>query len=366
MRVPTLLLAALVTGQGSPGTSADLPDALDTPAILAERAASAALLDLTLGPDGPVAVGERGVIIGLQGEVWRQQEAPVSATLTAVAFGADGTALAVGHDGVILRQPPKGAWEKVTDGRALFESVIETAQARHDAAASALAGATDETRSDLEFELDDQLFRLETAQQSLAYGPSWPLLDVVFSDDTTAWAVGAYGILFRSDDAGRTWSLASDRLDNFEDLHLNAILQTRAGSLLIAGEGGMIFRSNDRGTSFERWDTDQGLSLFGLAETEAMIVAYGFGNSVQISTDDGATWRAERLSDNMVLIGSALLSADRIGLVGGSGLMVEIGPGAPSAPTRPTGMRDFLSGAISHQGRLIFAGESGIQQAEAD
>ncbi|MEM7507815.1 MAG: YCF48-related protein [Pseudomonadota bacterium] len=347
--------------------AADVPDLLDTPALSAPRAGEAALLDLTRTGDTLVAVGERGVVLTrAAGDAdWVQSPTPVSVTLAAVAFNADRIGLAVGHDGVILRSTDGGkSWARITDGRALFPVVIEAAKARHAAAEVALATATEETREDLEFELDDQLFRLETAEQSMAFGPSWPLLDVLFTDATTAWAVGAYGMLFLSTDAGESWDLVSDRVDNFEDLHLNALLQTRAGSLLIAGEGGMLFRSTDQGASFERWDTDDALSLFGLAENGDTLVAYGFGDSYQISADDGASWQSQGLPDNLLLIGDVVLGPGRIGLLGGSGLMVEVGADGAEPGTRPTDSRDFLSGGLRlEDGQIVLVGEAGLAGA---
>lgn len=349
---------------GAAAMAADVPDLLDTPALTAPRSGEAALMDLTRVGDRLVAVGERGVVLTRQAEggVWAQSPTPVGVTLTAVTFNTDQTGLAVGHDGVILRSTDNGqTWAKITDGRSLFPVVIAAAKARHARAEAALADATEETREDLEFELDDQLFRLETAEQSMAFGPSWPLLDVLFTDATTAWAVGAYGMLFLSNDAGESWDLVSERVDNFEDLHLNALLRTRAGSLLIAGEGGMIFRSSDDGASFDRWDTDDALSLFGLAEDGGTLVAYGFGDSYQISTDDGASWQSQGLPDNLLLIGDVALGSGRIGLLGGSGLMIEVGEQGAEPGTRPTETRDFLSAGIRlEDGQLVLVGEAGL------
>lgn len=360
LRFAALCLTAIF----SPAAADELPDLLDTPALIAPRAETAALLDLGPGGDGLLAVGERGIILQRRADDWVQSPSPVGVTLTAVAENGEGTAIAVGHDGVILRSTDSGAtWAKVTDGRALFPGLIETARSRHAEAEAALEEATEDTREDLEFELEDQLFRLETAEQSMAFGPSWPFLDVVFSDARTAWVSGAYGMLFRSSDGGASWASVSDRVENFEDLHLNALLVTEDGALLIAGEGGMIFRSADGGESFERWDTDDALSLFGLAESGGIVVAYGFGNSYQLSTDDGESWENIRLPANFLMIGDVELGEGRIGILGGSGLMVEVTEAGPGAPTRPTGERSFLSGGAKTQNGLIFTGEDGLAQA---
>ncbi|MEM7238495.1 MAG: hypothetical protein AAF501_11815 [Pseudomonadota bacterium] len=342
-------------------------DQLDLPALAAPNAAAAALYDLTETGGRLVAVGERGVILvrDVGSDAWVQQSVPLSATLVAVDFDADGRGIAVGHDGVILRSPDNGAtWIKVTDGRTLFQELVAAAQTRFEDAErlldAAKAAGTDDVE-DLEFALDEESFRLETAQQSLEYGPSWPLMDVTFSTPDTAWAVGAYGMLFLSEDAGQSWTLASDRIDNFDDLHLNAILETSSGALLIAGEAGMIFRSDDDGVSFERFDSYDGLSLFGLLETNGFIAAYGFGDTLQISSDDGVTWESVGLDDNYLLIGDVGLEDGRVGLVGGTGSMITLGPDGPVGTSRPTGTRDFLSGAARlASGEIIFVGETGV------
>ncbi|MEL6477645.1 MAG: hypothetical protein AAFR17_09980, partial [Pseudomonadota bacterium] len=140
-------------------------------------------------------------------------------------------------------------------------------------------------------------------------------------------------------------------------------LLTGQGSLLIAGEGGMIFRSTDGGESFERWDTDDALSLFGLAEAGGRVFAYGFGDSFQISEDDGASWSSIRLPDNFLLIADIALPGEGLGLIGGSGLLIPVGPDGAGTPQRPTGGRAFLSGAVPGPDGLIFASESGLLQA---
>ncbi|MEM0943865.1 MAG: photosystem I reaction center subunit IV, partial [Pseudomonadota bacterium] len=166
-------LGALVLG-ASLAQASDMPDLLETPALEANQATSAALIDLASSREGLVAVGERGVILRLIEGAWVQSPAPVGTTLTAVAFNGEGVGLAVGHDGTVLRSADAGAtWQKVTDGRALFPVVIAAAQARADAAQEALDNAGEEADlEELEFALEDELFRLETAEQSLEYGPS--------------------------------------------------------------------------------------------------------------------------------------------------------------------------------------------------
>ncbi|MEM7176727.1 MAG: YCF48-related protein [Pseudomonadota bacterium] len=350
-----------------PGLANGAADLLDQPALDAPDATQAGLFDLTRTSGRLVAVGEHGVIITRDSPAdrWQQRAVPISTTLTAVAFNDRGVGLAVGHDGVILRSTDNGdTWARVIDGRELFLPVIAVAKARLSLAERALSDAEAASESDLgdyKYLVDDEAFRLETAEQSLEYGPAWPLLDVAFAIDGSAWAVGAYGMVFRSPDGGETWELVSDRFDNTEDFHLNAILEARSGTLIVAGEAGLLFRSSNGGESFTRFDSYDGLSLFGLAQTDAFLIAYGFGDSAQVSVDDGETWEPLQLGEDYLLVGDMDLGDGRIGLLGSSGALVSIGLGNPVDVARPTGTRFFLSGGVSQSsGDAVFTSEAGI------
>ncbi|MBY8975038.1 hypothetical protein KHP62_04410 [Rhodobacteraceae bacterium NNCM2] len=342
-------------------------DQLDLPALMAGQAARASLFDLVEVEGRLVAVGEQGIILTRDAGAgdWQQRQVPVSTTLVAADFNEQGIGLVVGHDGVILRSTDNGAsWARVADGRSLFRGVINAAKTRLASAEAELAAARAEGErdtEDLEFIVDEEGFRLETAEQSLEYGPSWPLLDVAFTTDETAWIVGAYGMLFTSADAGENWQLVSDRIDNVEDLHLNALLKTSQGALLIAGEAGLLFRSADGGESFERFDSYDGLSLFGLAEADGFITAYGFGDTVQVSVDDGRNWDSVPLDGDFLLVGDVALADGQVGLLGGSGTMLTLAADGVVASERPTGHRAFLSGGIvMDDGARIFTSEAGI------
>ncbi|MCT6967273.1 WD40/YVTN/BNR-like repeat-containing protein, partial [Salmonella enterica] len=54
-----------------------------------------------------------------------------------------------------------------------------------------------------------------------------PLLDVWFNDANHGLAVGAYGALIETTDGGKTWEDVSERLDNEDQFHLNAIAEIK-------------------------------------------------------------------------------------------------------------------------------------------
>jgi photosystem II stability/assembly factor-like uncharacterized protein len=65
-------------------------------------------------------------------------------------------------------------------------------------------------------------------------------------------AVGAYGALLETTDGGKHWQDVSERLDNPDQLHLNAIAAVKDAGLFIVGEQGSMFRSSDNGQTWEK------------------------------------------------------------------------------------------------------------------
>lgn len=378
-------MICLLTASAPPASAQNAPtDRLDTPALLVDRPQTGLIVDIARvnaaatgrAVDRLAAVGDRGRILISDdaAETWRQTTSPVSVELTAIAFNDAGVGVAVGHDGVILRSPDAGeTWRVVADGRALFPRAVDAAKKRVTAAEAALEVAEEDARGDAEFALEDEQFRLETAEASISFGPAWPFLDVYWSDAATVWAIGAYGLAFLSETGGEEWRLVADRFDNFEDFHFYSMLKTRAGALLAVGEAGVIFRSGDKGRNWERFDTDDGVSLFGVAEIGApetpIIIAYGFGDSYQVSTDDGETWEGRDLGATSILVGHVASAADapqadRLRALGASGQMVELGADGVGRRSQPTEDRSFLSVGVelsaTAPARLVLGSEAGL------
>lgn len=390
-----LMAAALLSAAAALGVAAHSPwaregaapiDRLDEPALAVPAPEQGLVVDIAaLSPgqgagapaaDRLVAVGERGRVLFSDdsGASWRQAASPVAVELTAVAFSESGVGVAAGHDGAILRSSDAGeTWSRVADGRALFERVVAAAQERVAASEAALAQADEDSREDAEFALDDENYRLQTAETSNAYGPSWPFLDVVWSGPKTVWAIGAYGLAFRSTSDGESWENVGALFENPDDFHLYSMTLTSGGALLAVGEAGMIFRSGDQGATWERYDTDDGASLFGVAEIGApgarVLIAYGFGDSYQISQDDGLSWERRDLDGTSILIGHVSGGAqESLRTLGASGRMIELSLDGVVAQTQPLGDRSFLSVGVdlseADGGRLLLATETGLRFAK--
>jgi photosystem II stability/assembly factor-like uncharacterized protein len=277
-----------------------LSDLLDLPAMMAPKAAKALTLGVAARAGTVLMVGERGIVlqrntvsatpaqgvVDAEGVAWKQARVPVSVNLTSVCFASDKVVFAVGHDGVVLKSMDAGAnWVRVFDGNQANAQVVALAQKR-----------LSEVQTQEGEQLDNAQFALEDAQAGAKFGPSRPLLDVWFKDEKNGWVVGSYGQVFETHDGGAQWTLIADRLDNPDARHYNGVYSNAQGQLLIAGEAGRVYLSNDFGTTWQRMDTGYTGHLYGArvvrtASGQSVLYAYGFGGSVYRKKADSPEWQ---------------------------------------------------------------------------
>jgi photosystem II stability/assembly factor-like uncharacterized protein len=240
----------------------------------AQRAASVlsatqrpALLDVTRAGDRLVAVGERGAILLSTdlGKSWHQSPSPVSVTLTAVRFATPLKGWAVGHSGVVLHSRDGGAsWVRQFDGLQAAQAVLRAAQADSGEGAEK---------------------RLSVARQFAADGADKPLLGLAFENERKGVVVGAYGLIFGTEDGGATWTPWVDRVPNPKGLHLYAV-QRIGSDLFLAGEQGLFLRSRDDGHSFAVIESPYRGSYFTLAASspDQLLLAGLRGNAYRFDT----------------------------------------------------------------------------------
>jgi photosystem II stability/assembly factor-like uncharacterized protein len=267
MRLWTLLAAAIASaGSGLAQAQAPVGEALQRPAVSVKAPQRAVLLAAAQAGSRIVAVGERGIVAlsDDRGATWRQAASPVSVTFTMVRFVNEKHGVAVGHAGTVMTTDDAGTtWRLRLDGRRL----TALAQA---------AAATPEAQRD--------------AERLIADGPDKPFLDVLQWDAKRMLAVGAYGLAFYSADGGATWTPWMDRLPNPKALHW--YVARRAGnSLLLAGEQGLLARSDDGGKTFQTMSTPYKGSWFaGELRADGQTVLAGLRGNVWRSTDGGFQW----------------------------------------------------------------------------
>lgn len=324
-RGPTLSLCAALIA--SLTLTASLPLRAAEPAsmsaIESPRAVHGLLIDVAQAGDRRVAVGERGHILYSDddGATWLQAKVPTRQLLTAVYFSDDRHGWAVGHDAQIL--------------------------------ASEDGGAT--------WTLQFQDLKREA-----------PLLDVWFKDAQVGYAVGAYGTLLETTDGGHDWEDVSDRLDNEDQYHLNAIAAVKDAGLFVVGEMGSMFRSADGGASWEKLEGPYQGSLFGVTGTArpGTLIAYGLRGNLYRSTDFGSNWTRVPLATaaggvlEAGLSGGTLLPDGTLVVVGhGGSVLVSHDDGASFKVVSRPDRLSLSAVAADAKGNLILVGQGGVRVA---
>lgn len=299
------------------------------PALEFARPGEMALLDIAYCEGRLLAVGERGLVAYSDdaGGSWTQAAVPVSQLLTSVACADGGHAYAAGHAGVLLASRDRGAtWTQQFDGNEANRQWLAYQRARLERLEEQLAAAQDDEREDLEYAIEDVGFNIEDAQAALEAGPADPFLDVWFRDADLGYAVGAYGMLYRTENGGASWELAVEHIDNPDRFHYYALVADGAGNLFLSGEAGLLYRSTDDGWHWERLDPGYDGSLFGLLVAgDGALLAFGLRGNVLLSEDAGETWQSVPVADDprQGLYGGVRLVDGTLVLVGAGGVVLH-------------------------------------------
>jgi photosystem II stability/assembly factor-like uncharacterized protein len=338
-RAALALAAALLAGNAAAQEEAapQAPTPLPGPraALMAPKAMQARMLDITTAGSQAVAVGEQGVILrSIDGKKWTQSPSPVNAMLTRVRFTDDKHGWVLGYSGSIMQTEDGGATWKL----------------RH-------------------FD----------AEQHAIY-------DILFLDAQHGLAVGGFGNVLETRDGGVTWTATAPALAD-QRLHLNAILKLSDGSILIAGEHGLLARSTDEGASWKALNSPYIGSFFGaMAQGDKGALVYGMRGNVfetsnlaacpsedvakwdpdkQVTVEDPAKiaalgWKKIENPSHESLFGTMQLKSSRIFFgINGTVLQQQNNEGALAPVTTPA--VETLVHAVAFNNRVIAVGRQGIQ-----
>lgn len=349
-QLTTLLVLTIVCAVSAAKLPAD--DPLIRPAHLTSHGVSAMLMAVTRAGPGNrlVAVGERGIILTSDdnGIHWKQARVPVSVLLTGVRFASATKGWAVGHSGVVLRTEDGGAtWSKQLDGIAAARIVMQEARKK-----SASDPAAQRQLADAERLVND--------------GADKPFFDLYVENDNVALIVGAYGLMFRTEDGGKTWKSWQDHIANTKGAHLYAI-QSAGDTLYLAGEQGSFFVSTDKGSSFSEIKTPYVGSYFGVAVTsEESIVLFGLRGNSYWSEDGGKTWQASQVAVHASLNGATVLKSGVVVMVSQAGNLLRSTDGGHSFTPMPVpNPAPFVGLTEASDGSLILVGARGITRVPA-
>jgi photosystem II stability/assembly factor-like uncharacterized protein len=342
--VAACIALALVTSGAFAGTFKDPLEVTAQPSPLAGKSL---LQAVTRAGDALVAVGQRGHILVSKdgGKTWQQAMVPVSSDLNSVFFVDARKGWAVGHDGVILATGDGGAtWKLQLDGRRANQAIVDDLSRKPET----------ETIKAL----------LGEARRNVEQGADKPFLDVWFADEKTGYVVGAYNLVFRTDDGGTTWTPWFDRTDNPKLLNLYAI-RPAAGSLFIAGESGLVLKLDTVAQRFRAVDAGYSGTLFGVTGDPANVIVYGLRGNAFRSEDGGKTWKKADTSLPASIVASASAN-DAIVLADIGGRMSRTSDGGRTwEPLRAPAAMMVAGIADAGNGQFALVGSRGVVIAPA-
>lgn len=353
-RNAVVAVAALCCTLGAAMAQPSFRDPLVVPAAMSRLAAASPLMAVAHAGTRLVAVGERGHVMTSDdaGRTWNQSKVPVSSDLVGVYFATARKGWAVGHDGVVLHTNDGGAsWTLQLDG------------AR--AAGIALAYYEKQAQGD-----NPQAAKsLEEARRLVKEGADKPFLDVYFQNDQTGYIVGAFNLIFKTEDGGKTWAPWIDRTENEEGLHLRAI-RGYGDEVFIAGERGLLLKLDAKAQRFVAFgDKPYNGSYFGLLATPRTLIVAGLRGNAFRSMDAGVTWHKIETGLVSSITGVIELAPDRMVLVSQGGhVLLSQDAGATFTPVGIGVPTPFYAAARAGSDRVALVGARGarVEQLRAD
>lgn len=314
------------------------PTMVAQPAEIMPKAVKSQLLGITMAGTRLVVVGNRGHILTSddKGDSWTQQNVPARQMLISVDFADSKNGWAVGHDSIILH---------TTDGGESWEI---------------------------------QNFDPETGQ---------PLYGVLALSATDAWAVGSFGKFLRTTDGGETWEQQEINITE-PGVHLISMTQLPSGTLVVAGEAGMLAHSVDNGDTWRLGQTAYAGSYFGvLPMGENGVMLYGLRGTARSVADVSTledmdpwdldafsiqqNWTDEELAaigyknvtapGETAIFGGTITYDGNYIMVGQNGMMFKGTPGKSELVSVPSSANNSLNSIIALDDRLVAVGLSGVK-----
>lgn len=347
-----VLLASLAVSLAVPFPrplfAGEFVDVLDTPALPSTLASRGMLTGMTHAGARLIAVGQRGHILYSDdnGQDWQQAQVPVSSHLVAVHFPTTQQGWAVGHDGVVLHSADAGqTWSRQLDGRQIGPLMRAYYQEQ-------LARQPDNP---------DLQARFADAQRMTEEGADKPFLDVWFENEQVGYIVGAFNLIFRTQDGGIHWTPWLDRTDNPTALNLYAIRPT-GDDLFIAGEQGLVLKLDPVQGRFISTPTPYNGSFFGITGKPGVALVFGLRGNVYRSTDSGVNWSKIDIGLPLSITTSSVTTDGRIVLVSQAGhVLVSSDEGASFHLQPNTALAPVAAAQVTSGGSLVLAGTRGLR-----
>ncbi len=329
--IMVLALVLGIAGASRAATSCDGPQYPPRQKVL--------LTDIAKTAEGYVAVGDDGHvnILNQGGKFLCAPKMPVKLLLTAVSFPTPEKGWVVGYDGVVLNSE---------DGGITWQTQVPP--------------APDNTDTE-------------------------PFFTVKFLDEKRGLAAGAYGTLSITRDGGLTWvhSTIPSPAGEPENRHIYSLVPIGGGSIMAVGESGepgdnqevsqpgLLYRSNDAGASWSAMNSPyKGNLLGGLSLGGGRIMIFGLRGHVFASNDDGGSWRQVATETTASIFGALQDSPDTVFLFGSEGTMLRYRWGEATAEALATGddiTRTYLAGLpLEDNKTLLMVGNDGVDSLRTE
>ncbi len=364
-------ILVLVVASSAVSVQAEWQDPLNTPSMKTDKAVSSLVLDVALAGDRIIAVGERGHILYSDdsGFNWTQADVPAISTLTSVYFINQSIGWAVGHDALVLNTQDGGlTWTKQFDGFRANKMVLEQARLVKIGMEKELNKVKVMGRESrialVEEQLENATYALEDAEIDFEDKSTKPLLDLWFKNKNEGFVIGAYGMIFKTMDGGKSWKDWSSHVENPDRFHLNAMAYAGGDKLMIVGESGLILRSSDGGEKIEQTFSPYDGSFFGVISLnkQGVQMAFGLRGNLARSDNFGSSWKLMDTGTQQSLMGGT----DRLGrvayVVGNGGAFIKgIDLGRKWESKIRHGRGSAATIIETKAGHFVMVGEKGIE-----
>ncbi len=332
--------------------SAQAYDVLDLPAVPSELAARSLIFAIREFNGTYYATGHRGhILYSDDGENWTQADVPVRSSLLDIFFATPEQGWAVGHEGVILHSSDGGkTWVKQYDGKRYGTEGLAYYQK--------LAAENP----------DNELypFMIEEMQFAIEQGADKPLFKVEFHTPTFGHVLGAYGMILRTEDGGKTWIHVLENMENDSFYHVYDVAKLEGENrFFLSGEAGLFMIGDADAKQGKVIETVpwQGSFFTAAATREGAIVLGGLRGRVFRTDDEGSSWAEVPKRPTSSMVDSTVLDDGRIVFVGIAGEILISDDDGRSFSQVPlsTGNRIYTVEA-GPDGSLLFGGPAGIQK----